>query len=281
MTVVWDCYPGSGNQKLALLALADWCNDDGLSLHPSHAAVAAKCGISRRQAQRLMSEFVDEGLLEVVGNPHGGAPGSTKHYRLRIDRIAAMKQIEKPETGDTHDTPTGDISVTPTDDTHDTREQPLTGDTGVHRRVTNRAQTGDTGVTLTVIEPPIEPPFARPGTREGARVGACAHAREAGRTPEQSRVGEVVKVLRNHGLRMTNTGHPKVIELAQSGVPIETLQAACETADEAKGKGAYSVAYLVAILNRWNAEATGATDLSNAKAPKQRDVTDEAFRGAI
>lgn len=37
--------------------------------------------------------------------------------------------------------------------------QVVTGDKPGSRRVTNRAETGDTGVTLTTIEPSIEPPM--------------------------------------------------------------------------------------------------------------------------
>lgn len=187
MAVVWDHYPKGGTEKLALLALADWCNDRGESLHPSVAAVARRVGVSERSIQRLLSSFIAEGVLEVVGNAQGGAPGLTRRYRLRIDRIERMvnpfgrwrgdagvtprrgqtgdtsvtpRRVRKgcadSETGDTGVTPsggsTGDTDVTPTGDTGVTP----TGDTGVARRVTLVSETGDTGVTRSVIEPSLK-----------------------------------------------------------------------------------------------------------------------------
>lgn len=170
MAIVWDHYPKGGSEKLVLLALADWCNDKGESLHPSVASVAAKVCTSERQTQRIMGGFVDQGILEVVGNQTGGAPGATRQYRLRLDRIKLMR----PETGDadvtprggprgdTHVTPemasTGDAHVTPTGDTHVTGDTGDTGDIQGRRRVTSRVETGDMGVTQSTIEPPIEPP---------------------------------------------------------------------------------------------------------------------------
>lgn len=137
MSAVWDHYSGTGSHKLTLLALADWCNDEGESLHPSHDAVARKCGISRRQAQRIIREFESQGLLEVVANKFGGKPGATKHYRLRYDLLLA-------ETGDASDT--GDIH-----DTGDTGDRD--GCHGRRRRVSPVTQTGVMGVTQTTIEP--------------------------------------------------------------------------------------------------------------------------------
>lgn len=39
MSYVWDGYPGSGSELLAMLAMADWCDDKGGSLYPSMKAV--------------------------------------------------------------------------------------------------------------------------------------------------------------------------------------------------------------------------------------------------
>jgi hypothetical protein len=35
MTMVWDAFPASGSELLCMLAMADWANDDGSSLHPA------------------------------------------------------------------------------------------------------------------------------------------------------------------------------------------------------------------------------------------------------
>jgi hypothetical protein len=146
MSAVWEHYTGSGPLKLVLLALADWCNDEGESLHPSHDAVARKCNVSRSQVVRILRHFTQVGLLEVVGNAHGGAPGTTKRYRLRwdmlLDPLAGL-------TGSTGATGSADA----------------TGSTGAARRVAPRPrrvapvlQTGSTHATQTTREPSLEPP---------------------------------------------------------------------------------------------------------------------------
>src|SRR5690606_23791968 len=75
MSMVWDGFPASGSELLAMLALADWCNDEGGSLYPSIAAVAKKIRVSDSQARRIMHKFQSAGYLSVVGNHAGGAPG--------------------------------------------------------------------------------------------------------------------------------------------------------------------------------------------------------------
>jgi hypothetical protein len=143
MSIVWSAGLPDRSMKLCALALADWCDDDGNSLHPSVDRVADRMSASRRTAQRTLHELMDAGLLEVVGNPFGGAPGTVRQYRLRLDRLSMLKI----QTGDMHDTGVaGD-----TGDTCDTGDKPGT------RRVTPVTQTGDTHVTQSVIEPSEEP----------------------------------------------------------------------------------------------------------------------------
>lgn len=154
MAIVWDHYPQGGSEKLTLLALADWCNDKGESLHPSVASIAMKVCVRPRRAQQILSQFVSEGLLEVVGNALGGAPGSTRQYRLRLDRIKAMT----PSTGETGCTPpiteTGATQCTPTgaEDCTPTGAAQCTPPPG--GRVQSMVETGATQCTRTTIEPP-------------------------------------------------------------------------------------------------------------------------------
>jgi uncharacterized phage protein (TIGR02220 family) len=87
MSMVWRS-PYGGSVKLTLLALADWCDDSGENLYPSISKVAKKIGASQSQTRRIMHGFINEGLLEVVGNHHGGAAGQTRRYRLHLDKLA-------------------------------------------------------------------------------------------------------------------------------------------------------------------------------------------------
>ena len=72
MTLVWDNFTRGGSEKLAMLALADWCNDQGGSLHPSISGIAKKINVSESQARRIIHGLIDEGYLTVIANHEGG-----------------------------------------------------------------------------------------------------------------------------------------------------------------------------------------------------------------
>lgn len=119
MVKVWDCPDvGGGSELLAMLALADWSDDDG-RCWPSMASIAKKIRLQPRQAQRVVHQLIEDGFLSVTGNKNGGAPGMSRQYRINIAK--------------------------------------LTGVMGDARRVSWETQTGVVGDTQTVIEPSIEP----------------------------------------------------------------------------------------------------------------------------
>ncbi len=97
--IVLDASINPPTNKLTAVVLADWCNDEGGSLFPSMSKIAAKVGVSRSQAQRIVHGFVDQGLLSVVANGAGGKPGVTPRYQMHLDRIAKLVK-----TGSTHAT---------------------------------------------------------------------------------------------------------------------------------------------------------------------------------
>jgi len=135
MTLAWKTNLPS-TKKLAMLAMCDWANDDGGSLHPSVARLAERLSCSTRQAQRVLHELIDDGWIAVVANHHGGAPGMTRHYMIDVEKLRKSSQ-------------TGDIDVT--------GDIGVTGDIHVARRVTSTSQTGDIDVTQTIIDPSIDP----------------------------------------------------------------------------------------------------------------------------
>jgi hypothetical protein len=89
MTKVWETFPGGGSEMLVALALADWCDDTGRSLYPSIRAIADKCRLSDSQARRVVHRMIQDGLLDVIGNQFGGAPGTSRHYHFRLDRLTS------------------------------------------------------------------------------------------------------------------------------------------------------------------------------------------------
>lgn len=111
MTKVWDCADvGGGSELLALLALADWSDDDG-RCWPSIAAISKKIRLQPRQAQRIVHQLMDDGFLSVTGNKNGGAPGMTRQYRINLNRLTGVMGDAdgchgRHETGVTYDTQT-------------------------------------------------------------------------------------------------------------------------------------------------------------------------------
>jgi uncharacterized phage protein (TIGR02220 family) len=128
MTMVWDAFPGGGSELLAMLALADWSDDEG-RCWPSMASIAKKTRLSRSQAQRVVHKLIDDGFLAVTGNETGGAPGSTRQYRINLFRL----------TGSAH--ATGRIYAT--------------GSAHAQEGSRRCGETGSAHATQTVIEPSI------------------------------------------------------------------------------------------------------------------------------
>lgn len=130
---------GGCNRKLLAVRLADFADDDGRGIYPGVKRLATETELSERTIQRILSDFVSEGILIVVQEA-SGRPGQATRYDFDLGRLFAYK----PQTGD---------SVSPV-------VKGKTGDIA--------AETGDTddrdgchGDTRTVIEPPIEPLLER------------------------------------------------------------------------------------------------------------------------
>ena len=144
MTMVWDRFPASGSELLAMLAMADWCDDRGGSLYPSMKAVAKKIRVSEKQARRIVHGLEEKGFLSVVGNANGGAPGSTKQFRLHVEKLAELPLIEVDKNIDT-----APMGVTPL--------MGVTPPMGVPDGSHGCPETAPMGGSQTVIEPSIEP----------------------------------------------------------------------------------------------------------------------------
>ncbi|MCT7295194.1 helix-turn-helix domain-containing protein [Ralstonia sp. CHL-2022] len=137
MSRVWDRFPRGGSHMLVALALADWCDDDGRSLYPSIKKVAAKCRLSAVQARRIVHDLIEDGYLEVIGNAAGGAPGCSRQYLFRLDRLTAI--ADETRTAIASDTPVAG-------------DRPLTQDRdGSH----GRSETTLTDESLTIIYPSV------------------------------------------------------------------------------------------------------------------------------
>lgn len=162
MAKVWEFYPGGGTELLALLALADWSDDDGRCF-PSINSIANKIRLKERQAQRAVNKLINDGFVKVLSNKFGGAPGSTRKYQIIISNL----------TGVTDDTPKQVTGV-------------INGIDGCHIA----PETGVTDDTLTTIEPSIEPPDIKRKNKTLKNYLEECKAKSKKPIPEDSKVFE-------------------------------------------------------------------------------------------
>ena len=67
-------------EKLTLLTLGSFANDDGSSCFPSVSTMAKKSSISRRGTQKILRRLEDMGLL----TPAGSRPGGARQYQITL-----------------------------------------------------------------------------------------------------------------------------------------------------------------------------------------------------
>ncbi|MDW9440962.1 helix-turn-helix domain-containing protein [Sinorhizobium meliloti] len=148
MSQLFKAHLGSTNRKMLAVRLADFADDDGKGIWPTVGRLARETELSERTVQRILSEFVDEGLL-IVRKKGGWKPGEGTRYDFNMSalgRLQAAKMAVEGCHGVTRDTVTPVTAAIGTGDTDDAE--------GCH------------GDTQTVIEPPIEPSDLREGARE-------------------------------------------------------------------------------------------------------------------
>jgi len=139
MSRLFKAQLGSPSRKMLAIRLADFADDDGRGIWPTVGRLALETELSERTVQRLLRDFVDEGLLIVVAEG-GGRPGQATRYDFDMRALDHL-QAGKPAADGCHGV-TG-VMVSP---------------------VTTEAPTGDIddadgchGVTQTVIEPLDKP----------------------------------------------------------------------------------------------------------------------------
>ncbi len=84
LSKVWDGYPGGGSELLAMLALADWSDDEG-RCWPAIESIARKMRLSDKQARRVVHTLIDAGYLSVTDNLLGGA--SSRRYQINLQKL--------------------------------------------------------------------------------------------------------------------------------------------------------------------------------------------------
>jgi hypothetical protein len=139
MSLVWEHFGEGGSLLLGMLALADYSNDEGLNIYPSVPSFGRKIRCLESQARRILHKLIETGHIEVINNPHGGAPGSTRHYRINLERLTAGANA------------TPGMNATPVTDARSSRN--ARGVIHARRRVSSMRERGVLEYTQTTIEP--------------------------------------------------------------------------------------------------------------------------------
>lgn len=128
LSKVWDGFPSGGTQLLALLALADWSDDEG-RCYPSIKSISHKIRLQERQAQRAVNNLINDGFVKIIANKFGGAPGTTRQYQIVISALTGViSDTPIKETGVIQDVDGCHMAPNTgvTDDTQTVREPSLT-----------------------------------------------------------------------------------------------------------------------------------------------------------
>ncbi|WOC15456.1 hypothetical protein MP213Fo_09100 [Pseudochrobactrum sp. MP213Fo] len=134
---------GTAGRKMLAIRLGDFADDEGRGIWPSVGRLAIETDLSPRQVQRLLADFVTEGLLKII-KEGGGGRGTTTRYDFDMDVVERLIIEQKTNIkGDTM-SPLENLrvtSMTVKGDIHDSL--------GCHH------------VTQTVIEPLDKPSIER------------------------------------------------------------------------------------------------------------------------
>lgn len=96
MSWVWENGPNSAPARLVLLALADFCNDDGVCW-PSMDRIAKKAAMTERGAQKIARRLEAERWLLIVTG--GGRKGCNEYRLIRRNPERETPNHVHPERG--------------------------------------------------------------------------------------------------------------------------------------------------------------------------------------
>lgn len=95
MSLVYSAKLGNPYRKAVALKMADHANDDGGSVYPSLARLAAEAEVSLSTVQRTIRDMLDMGIITVVA-AGGSGPGSTTQYQFELKRLAELPRTWVP-----------------------------------------------------------------------------------------------------------------------------------------------------------------------------------------
>ena len=111
--LVYEKRTGSAVRKAVLAYLAELASDNGKGVWASKATIAAETECSRSTVIKTMNDFVDEGILVIVGT-RKCQNGATIEYDLDVSKIAALPNAKSCHQSESRTSPYMDGSATDT-----------------------------------------------------------------------------------------------------------------------------------------------------------------------
>lgn len=78
--------------RVVALILAEMQDRSGGLIQASMATLAERVGLSTVQTRKHVHALIRMGLLNVLANAHGGAPGAVPHYQFDVQRLRTLRQ---------------------------------------------------------------------------------------------------------------------------------------------------------------------------------------------
>jgi hypothetical protein len=86
MSVIWDRAPYDGGTLIVLLALGDYCNDEG-ECFPNICSIARKARLGERQVHNILRDLKNDGVISIQ---KGGGRGVSNRYRIHTETLNSV-----------------------------------------------------------------------------------------------------------------------------------------------------------------------------------------------
>lgn len=126
MSQVWQDENIKANKKLLLLALADYCSDEGIC-YPSQDTLVKKCGLNKATVNKYLKEFEDNDILiQAKRSKKGGGRLSSKYLLYPFENYQYLDEEQKEIFEPKFNTQTNAQSLTgkPKNDTQSLTSKP-------------------------------------------------------------------------------------------------------------------------------------------------------------
>lgn len=77
-------------EKLILMRMADFADDQGFNIYPAVQTVADDCGVTTRAVQLTLKKMVRDGVLVMINQ--GGGRGKATEYAIDLDVMRGLRQ---------------------------------------------------------------------------------------------------------------------------------------------------------------------------------------------